>query len=156
MHLASLPQKYRYKVDGCVLWSTGSWDVLAVYPESTTSEGSYFDPVVAQIIDRHNSAAREAGHAYIAPTRDRKSGVRKFKSGIGVPLRRVGPPDTAAFGDGLASTASDSGAGAAEEPDSIAAEEQESSESLGIQPSTTLYSSSGSSLLKRRASAGAN
>ena len=47
-------QKWRYRVDGCFLWSTGSWDVLAVYPESTSSEGSYFDPVVADIIARHN------------------------------------------------------------------------------------------------------
>lgn len=28
--------------------------MLAVYPESTSSEGSYFDPVVADIIARHN------------------------------------------------------------------------------------------------------
>ena len=41
-------------MDGCYLWSTGSWDVLAIYPESTSSEGSYFDPVVADIIAQHN------------------------------------------------------------------------------------------------------
>lgn len=47
-------QQWRYRVDGCYLWSTGSWDVLAIYPESTSSEGSYFDPVVADIIAKHN------------------------------------------------------------------------------------------------------
>lgn len=47
-------QRWRYRVDGCYLWSTGSWDVLAIYPESTSSEGSYFDPVVADIIAKHN------------------------------------------------------------------------------------------------------
>lgn len=50
----SAVQRWRYRVDGCYLWSTGSWDVLAVYPESTSTEGSYFDPVVADIIAKHN------------------------------------------------------------------------------------------------------
>ena len=86
-----MEQKHKYKVDGCFLWSTGSWDVLAVYPESTNSEGSYLDPVVADIIDRHNSAARKAGHSFIAPTRNQLAGARKFKSGLGVPLRRTAP-----------------------------------------------------------------
>ena len=86
-------QKYKFQVDGCFLWSTGSWDALAVYPESATDEGSYFDPVVAQIIDAHNSAARKEGHAFIAPSRDAARGsVRKFRSGIGVPLRRAEEP----------------------------------------------------------------
>ena len=50
-------QRWRYRVDGCFLWSTGSWDVLAVYPESTSVDGSYFDPVVADIISTHNKKA---------------------------------------------------------------------------------------------------
>ena len=45
-------------MDGCFLWSTGSWDVLAIYPESTSADGSYFDPVVAKIISSHNKKAR--------------------------------------------------------------------------------------------------
>ena len=88
---------FKYKVDGCFLWSTGSWDILAAYPESSTTEGSYFDPVVAQIIDRHNSAAREAGHAFIAPSRDSRSSVRKYRSGIGL---RLQPVDSAAVSNG--------------------------------------------------------
>lgn len=63
-------QRWRYRVDGCYLWSTGSWDVLAIYPESTSSEGSYFDPVVADIIAQHNkkvccaTADSSAYHAF--------------------------------------------------------------------------------------------
>jgi len=72
-------QRWRYRVDGCFLWSTGSWDVLAVYPESTSTEGSYFDPVVANIIATHNKKAREDGHAFLAPSRVAK---KKFSSGI--------------------------------------------------------------------------
>ena len=64
-----LPQKYKFQIDGVFLWSTGSWDVLAVYPESTTAEGSYFDPVVAEIIAAHNAGAQAAGHAFMAPSR---------------------------------------------------------------------------------------
>jgi predicted alpha-1,6-mannanase (GH76 family) len=64
-----IAQKYKFRIDGVFLWSTGSWDVLAVYPESTTADGSYFDPVVAEIIEKHNAAAKAAGHEFMAPTR---------------------------------------------------------------------------------------
>lgn len=48
-----------YPVHACFLWGMGSWDVLAINPESTTSEGTYYDPVVASMITAHN--ARVAG-----------------------------------------------------------------------------------------------
>lgn len=72
-------QRYRYRVDGCFLWSTGSWDVLAIYPESTSSDGSYFDPTVNDIIKKHNTKAHLDGHAFVAPSRIAK---KKFSSGI--------------------------------------------------------------------------
>lgn len=134
--LAQTVGKFKYKVDGCFLWSTGSWDILAVYPESTTTEGSYFDPVVAQIIDGHNSVAREAGHAFIAPTRDKKSSVRKFKSGIGLRLRPV-----VSAGDGASSETTVKGG--------VSPSADLDSES-SVRPVTTLYSSSGSPLTGSR------
>lgn len=33
-----------------------SWDILAIYPESTTSSGSYRDPVIADAIVKYNRA----------------------------------------------------------------------------------------------------
>ncbi len=30
-----------YRVDGIFIWNDASWDVQAIYPESTTGEGSY-------------------------------------------------------------------------------------------------------------------
>ena len=146
---------FKYKVDGCFLWSTGSWDILAVYPESNNSEGSYFDPVVAQIIDRHNSAAREAGHAFIAPTRDKKSSVRRFKSGIGLRLRPVDTAgEDAASGNGTGSastgTGSGGGSGGSRVAGSHAASGQHPESDSSSERVTTLYSSSGSPLTGRR------
>ena len=69
LYLCDSAQKYKFQIDGVFLWSTGSWDVLAVYPESTAQDGSYFDPVVAGIIETHNRAAKAAGHEFMAPTR---------------------------------------------------------------------------------------
>ncbi|KXZ41591.1 hypothetical protein GPECTOR_376g168 [Gonium pectorale] len=36
--------------------SMGSWDVLGIYPESTTPAGSYRDPAVVAAVKRHNDA----------------------------------------------------------------------------------------------------
>ena len=135
-----MEQKHKYKVDGCFLWSTGSWDVLAVYPESTNSEGSYLDPVVADIIDRHNSAARKAGHSFIAPTRNQLAGARKFKSGLGVPLRRTAPTGDDDEGTFQPIRQRDRAAGSG----------SASHSRLG----TTIRSSSGSSLLPKAQSSG--
>ena len=30
-----------YHVDGIFIWNDASWDIQAIYPESTTSEGTY-------------------------------------------------------------------------------------------------------------------
>ncbi len=40
------------------IWCLASWDVLGVYPESTTAQGSYYDAVVSQAIRQHNARAR--------------------------------------------------------------------------------------------------
>ena len=31
----------QYRVDGIFIWNDASWDIQAIYPESTTGEGSY-------------------------------------------------------------------------------------------------------------------
>ena len=46
-----------YQIMACHLWSLSSWDVLAIYPESTTDEGSYLDPIVAKKVQLHNRNA---------------------------------------------------------------------------------------------------
>ena len=38
------------------IWCLASWDVLAVYPESSNAEGSYEDGAVAEMVRRHNAA----------------------------------------------------------------------------------------------------
>ncbi|KAG1675444.1 hypothetical protein FOA52_001743 [Chlamydomonas sp. UWO 241] len=48
-----------YDITACYAWSLASWDVLGIYPESTTSEGSYRDEVIASQVTEHNRRARE-------------------------------------------------------------------------------------------------
>lgn len=43
-----------YTVAHVYIWNLESWDVQALYPLSTTSEGSYRDPVITDLIDSHN------------------------------------------------------------------------------------------------------
>ncbi|PRW39302.1 Palmitoyl-monogalactosyldiacylglycerol delta-7 chloroplastic [Chlorella sorokiniana] len=45
----------QYHVSHVYVWNLESWDVQAIYPISTTSEGSYRDPAIVQIINDHNS-----------------------------------------------------------------------------------------------------
>ena len=47
--------QYEYTVDAAFLWNQGSWDIQALYPESTSWEGSFADPYVIQKINEHNS-----------------------------------------------------------------------------------------------------
>ena len=47
--------QFEYTVDAAFLWNQGSWDIQAIYPESTTWEGSFADPYVIQKINEHNS-----------------------------------------------------------------------------------------------------
>ena len=48
------------------IWNLASWDVQGVYPESTTSEGSYKDAKVAGgLIRRHNQGVRAQGLAAV-------------------------------------------------------------------------------------------
>uniref|UniRef100_A0A383W7Z6 Glycoside hydrolase family 5 domain-containing protein n=1 Tax=Tetradesmus obliquus TaxID=3088 RepID=A0A383W7Z6_TETOB len=44
----------RYRVDGLYLWSLASWDVQAIHYASSSSEGSYRDPIIAATITQHN------------------------------------------------------------------------------------------------------
>jgi len=37
-----------------------SWDVLGIYPESTTNQGSYMDPEILAAVQAYNSAVRAA------------------------------------------------------------------------------------------------
>jgi hypothetical protein len=53
----------QYRVDGVFIWDDASWDVLAIYPESTTSEGSYLDTYLVSLFTQHNSAALGLGPA---------------------------------------------------------------------------------------------
>ncbi len=45
------------QVDGVFIWNDASWDVQAVYPESTTSEGSYRDTYLVNLFNQHNARA---------------------------------------------------------------------------------------------------
>lgn len=51
----------QYKIDAAYVWNLESWDVQALYPISTTAEGSYRDPEIAGLIAQHNAAARGGG-----------------------------------------------------------------------------------------------
>ena len=46
-----------YHVSAVYVWNLGSWDVQAIYPGSSSGEGSFRDPVVAGIINSHNARA---------------------------------------------------------------------------------------------------
>ncbi|EFJ48011.1 hypothetical protein VOLCADRAFT_91598 [Volvox carteri f. nagariensis] len=50
-----------YFVSHCFLWGMGSWDVLGIYPESTTPQGSYRDATVVQAVQTHNARAAFGG-----------------------------------------------------------------------------------------------
>jgi len=53
---------FKYQVSGIFLWNGGSWDVQGIYPESTTTDGSYRDPTLVPLISAHNTlAAQSAG-----------------------------------------------------------------------------------------------
>jgi hypothetical protein len=45
----------QYHVSHVFIFNLESWDVQAIYPTSTTSEGSYKDPVIVNIINAHNA-----------------------------------------------------------------------------------------------------
>ena len=50
-----------YRVDGIFLWNDASWDVQGIYPESSSGDGSYRDPVVVAMIEKHNAEACAKG-----------------------------------------------------------------------------------------------
>eukprot|EP01026_Neomeris_dumetosa_P040013 TRINITY_DN33028_c0_g1_i13.p1 TRINITY_DN33028_c0_g1~~TRINITY_DN33028_c0_g1_i13.p1 ORF type:complete len:316 (+),score=40.88 TRINITY_DN33028_c0_g1_i13:404-1351(+) len=50
--------QYVYRIDGVYLWNQGSWDIQAIYPSSTSSEGSYRDEIVIDLIKKHNAAVQ--------------------------------------------------------------------------------------------------
>lgn len=49
------------------IWCLASWDVLGVYPESSTAEGSYYDAQIAAAIRAHNERVRGASSGGGAP-----------------------------------------------------------------------------------------
>jgi hypothetical protein len=55
-------KSYKYRVDAAFIWNHSSWDIQGIYPDSTTEEGSYRDPILVEWIDRHNKKAIEAAH----------------------------------------------------------------------------------------------
>eukprot|EP01023_Acetabularia_acetabulum_P004930 TRINITY_DN12056_c0_g2_i1.p1 TRINITY_DN12056_c0_g2~~TRINITY_DN12056_c0_g2_i1.p1 ORF type:complete len:300 (+),score=45.34 TRINITY_DN12056_c0_g2_i1:182-1081(+) len=46
---------YIYNVRAIFIWNLASWDVQAIYPDSTTDQGSYRDEYVVELIKNHNS-----------------------------------------------------------------------------------------------------
>jgi hypothetical protein len=72
-HMMARPDAFIGNEEGCVvcacsvssvfIWSMASWDVLGVYPESTTQEGSYRDPDVVAALSGYNKAVRDARDA---------------------------------------------------------------------------------------------
>lgn len=44
-----------YPISALYMWNLASWDVLGIYPESTTADGSYVDQVVASMVTQHNN-----------------------------------------------------------------------------------------------------
>ncbi|GAB4813506.1 hypothetical protein N2152v2_000552 [Parachlorella kessleri] len=48
---------YKNTVGAVHLWNLPSWDVQGIYPISTTSEGSYRDPAIVDLINKHNAIA---------------------------------------------------------------------------------------------------
>ena len=49
------PGNKTYKVSAVYVWCLASWDVLGVYPESTTREGSYKEPAIVEMVQQHNA-----------------------------------------------------------------------------------------------------
>ncbi|KAK9785590.1 hypothetical protein WJX73_003263 [Symbiochloris irregularis] len=45
----------QYRTDGVFLWNDASWDFQALYPESTSSQGSYRIPFLVDLLNEHNS-----------------------------------------------------------------------------------------------------
>ena len=58
----------QYRVDGIFIWNDASWDVQAIYPESTTGEGSYkyvllqAAPRICQLLQHQASEHHISGH----------------------------------------------------------------------------------------------
>lgn len=46
----------QFRADGVFLWNDATWDIQAIYPESTSSEGSYRDNFLVDLINSHNRA----------------------------------------------------------------------------------------------------
>ena len=54
--------EYKYPVDAAFLNNIGSWDIQAVHPESSGSEGSYAYPAVVDTIKYHNERVQRLVH----------------------------------------------------------------------------------------------
>lgn len=49
-----------YPIEACFMWTMGSYDILAIYPESTGPEGSYLQQAVSGRILQHNRVTSAA------------------------------------------------------------------------------------------------
>ncbi|GFH11981.1 uncharacterized protein HaLaN_07588 [Haematococcus lacustris] len=45
-----------FKIEACYVWGKASWDVLGIYPESTSGSGSFRDDTVVGMVRAHNKA----------------------------------------------------------------------------------------------------
>jgi hypothetical protein len=52
------PSNKTYKVSAAFIWSMNSWDVLGIYPESTSAQGTYEDPAIVDMVVQHNLRMR--------------------------------------------------------------------------------------------------
>ena len=64
----------QYRTDGVFLWNDATWDIQAIYPESTSSEGSFKDEYLVSLIEAHNKAV--ANSASSATTQTETAGRR--------------------------------------------------------------------------------
>eukprot|EP00884_Botryococcus_braunii_P004939 jgi/Botrbrau1/14446/Bobra.0014s0091.1 len=53
----------QFRVDQVYLWNDGSWDVQAIYPESSNEKGSFRDDFAVALIESHNNQAMNKGCA---------------------------------------------------------------------------------------------
>eukprot|EP00879_Flechtneria_rotunda_P011737 GHRR01012258.1.p1 GENE.GHRR01012258.1~~GHRR01012258.1.p1 ORF type:complete len:433 (+),score=130.19 GHRR01012258.1:664-1962(+) len=54
------PNNKSYKISSVFIWSMASWDVLGIYPESTSASGSFRDDKIADGIKKYNLAVLRA------------------------------------------------------------------------------------------------
>jgi hypothetical protein len=83
------PGNKTYKVSAAFIWSMNSWDVLGIYPESTSAQGTYEDPAIVDMVTQHNLRMRgqvpQPGDSGGAPAAA-VGGAPVAAGGVGVPV----------------------------------------------------------------------